>query len=240
MTNKTKTVEERIADIQEFIQNKIGDKITIDYPTELVLTKVKHVLLQNNSQFLPFNKSKPELQLAVARSLGYEEDIISELKQLLNLKEKELAAAQEIIVEMKRENNMLKNTQDIELITAKRELDEMKRESEALKLYKKMSNNYEELKQEIKDSVGLLEEENKRLKKENEWRPISEAPKNKFILIYDEENGVYAGMWAEEIYECWKGHLKPKTFINAFADPEDGEHNPTHFMNLPQPPKLNK
>ncbi len=60
-----------LKEIQEFIQSKIGNKITIDMPTELVIVKAKNVVLAGNPQFLRFDKSKPELQLAVARLLGY-------------------------------------------------------------------------------------------------------------------------------------------------------------------------
>ena len=73
--------------------------------------------------------------------------------------------------------------------------------------------------------ITELEAENKRLRELTEWKPIETAPVKKMVLVHDTEEGTTELAFLD---------LTNKWFNYDFVELNP---NPTHWMQLPEPPK---
>lgn len=87
---------------------------------------------------------------------------------------------------------------------------------------------YELISNHESDMLKILQEKIKQLEMQNQWRPISEAPRDIEVLLYDSKRKhTWTGM---RVSDTAKNYGKEFIPLKPFA-------NPTHFMSLPKPPE---
>jgi hypothetical protein len=68
----------------------------------------------------------------------------------------------------------------------------------------------------------------------SEWQPIEAAPKDGTKILMSDKKDVWMGRWADAVVDDELGMLAPARWEDCG---EGFECHPTHFMDLPEPPK---